>query len=47
MAKITITLDDDVERRLRSYVTQHFPEKPFGKLSKIVNEAVKEYLERH
>jgi hypothetical protein len=45
MGKITVTLNDGIEKRLREYVTKHYPEKPFGKLSKVVEEAIKEYLE--
>lgn len=44
MGKITITLEDETEKQLRSYVTSHYPEKPFGKLSEIVDKAVKEFL---
>ena len=44
MGKITIIIDDAVEKILREYVTKNFPEKPFGKLSQVVNEALKKYL---
>ena len=44
MGKITVTLDDKIEKDLRIYVSKNYPEKPFGKLSEIVNQAVKEYL---
>jgi predicted transcriptional regulator len=47
MAKITITLSDETEKKLRSYVTSKYPEKPFGKLSYVVEEALIEYLEKH
>jgi hypothetical protein len=46
MAKITITLTDETEKKLRSYVTSKYPEKPFGKLSNVVEEALIEYLEK-
>jgi hypothetical protein len=46
MGKITITLEDPVEKWLRNYVTKNYPEKPFGKLSGIVNEALKRYMEK-
>lgn len=45
MGKITVTLEDNVEKKLRIYVSQNFPEQPFGKLSEVVNQAVKEFLE--
>lgn len=44
MGKITISLSDDVEKRLREHVTKTYPEKPFGKLSKVVEKAVSEWL---
>jgi len=47
MAKITITLTDKTEKQLRSYVTSKYPEKPFGKLSGVVEEALKQYLQGH
>ena len=46
VGKITVTLRDATERRLREYVTTHYPEKPYGKLSLVVEESVKEYLDR-
>ena len=46
MGKITVSLDDALEKKLRSFVTSNYPEKPFGKLSEIVNKALEEYLEK-
>ena len=46
MAKITIKLTDETESNLRKYVTTHYPEKPYGKLSLVVEEALKEWLSR-
>jgi len=46
MAKITITLSDETEKKLRSYVTSKYPEKPFGKLSDVVEKALVEYLKK-
>ena len=46
MGKITISLPDDLEKQLREYVTRNYPVKPFGKLSKVVEEALKEWLKR-
>ena len=45
MGKITLILQDDIERALREYVIRNFPEQPFGKLSFVVNESIKNYLE--
>jgi hypothetical protein len=46
MGKITITLSDETEKELRSYVTSKYPEQPFGKLSEVVETSVKEYLNK-
>jgi hypothetical protein len=46
MGKITVTISDETEKRLREYVTRRYPEKPFGKLSQIVEQAIKEFLEK-
>ncbi len=44
MGKITISLRDDLEKQLREYVTKNYPIKPFGKLSYVVEEALKEWF---
>jgi len=46
MAKITINLTDETESKLRKYVTSNYPEKPYGKLSYVIEEALKEWLSR-
>lgn len=46
MGKITISLSDETEKKLRSYLTSKYKEQPFGKLSEIVETSVKEYLEK-
>ena len=46
MGKITIKLTDETESKLRKYVTAHYPEKPYGKLSLIVEKALKEWFTR-
>ncbi len=47
MGKITISLSDEIEKRLREHVTKTYPEKPFGKLSKVVEDALKEWFKNH
>lgn len=47
MGRITVTLTDEIEKKLRSYVSLKYPERPFGKLNKVVEISVKEYLEKH
>ena len=46
MGKITITLTAETEKKLRSFVTQKYPEQPLAKLSEVVETSVKEYLEK-
>jgi hypothetical protein len=46
MGKITITLTAETEKKLRSFVTQKYPEQPLDKLSEVVETSVKEYLEK-
>ena len=46
MGRITFSISDVIEKRLREYVTKHYPEKPYGKLSRVVEEALKEYFEK-
>ena len=45
MGKITVSLSDDTERRLREYVTSHYPLKPFGKLGDVVEKALKDMFD--
>ena len=46
MGKITISLTDKTEKKLRDYVASKYPDQQFGKLSEIVETSVKEYLEK-
>jgi hypothetical protein len=46
MGKITISLSDETEKKLRSYITSKYNEQTFGKLSDVVETSVKEYLEK-
>jgi hypothetical protein len=46
MGKITVTLTDETEKTLRSFVTKKYPKQPQDKLSEIVETGVKEYLEK-
>ncbi len=47
MGKIAVEIDDKLEERLRRYIINKFSTKYHGKLSKIVAEAIKEWLDRH
>ena len=44
MGKITVTLSNEVEMKLRRFVTTKYPEKPYGKLSEVVEESLKRIL---
>lgn len=44
MGKMTFTIDEQVEEDLRNYVAKNYPQVSYGKLSKIVNEALKFWL---
>jgi Arc/MetJ-type ribon-helix-helix transcriptional regulator len=44
MGKITVTLSDEVEKKLRHFVTAKYPEKPYGKLSEVVEESLRRFL---
>lgn len=46
MGKITISLTDETEKKLRSYVTSKYPEQKVGQLSEVIETSVKEYLEK-
>ena len=44
MGKITVKLTDETESKLRKYVTTKFPEKPYGKLSLVVEKSLQSFL---
>jgi hypothetical protein len=46
MGKITITLTDETEKTLRSFVTKKYPKQPQDKLSEVVETSIVEYLEK-
>ncbi len=46
MGKITITLTDETEKALRSFVSKKYPKEPLSKLGEIVENSLKEYLEK-
>ena len=45
MGKMTIVLSDEMEEKLRDHVRMKY-RKPFGKISSVIEEAVKELLEK-
>jgi hypothetical protein len=46
MGKINVTLTDETEKKLRAYVASKYPKQQFGKLSKVVEISVRDYLEK-
>ena len=46
MGKITITLTDETEKTLQSYVTKKYPKQTQDKLSEVVEKSLVEYLEK-
>jgi hypothetical protein len=47
MGKISVEISDEVERKIRKYIADRYYEKPFGKLSQIVEEALKIWIEKN
>jgi hypothetical protein len=45
MGKIVFDLDDKLEEKLRLYINKNFPMKPYGQIKKVIEEALKQYLE--
>ena len=46
MGKITVSLSNETEKKLRSFVASRYPEKQLGKLSEVVEASVLDYLEK-
>lgn len=44
LGKSTFVLKPKVEKALRKYVSETYPLEPYGKLSKVVNDAIEYYL---
>jgi hypothetical protein len=44
LGKITISLDNEIERKLRMYVARNYPLETYGKMSQVVNEALEEFF---
>ncbi len=46
MGKLSVEISDEVEQKLRMFIAKNYPLKPFGKLSQIVEEALREWLKK-
>jgi len=47
MPKLTIILTDETNRKLREHVAKNYPQESYGKISWVIEEALKEYMQRH
>jgi Arc/MetJ-type ribon-helix-helix transcriptional regulator len=47
MGKISVEVSDEVEKKIRKYIADHYWQNPFGKLSEIVEEALKMWIEKN
>jgi hypothetical protein len=47
MGKITIMLTPETEKSLRTYIAKKYPTEIYGKISEIIETALKEYLQNH
>jgi hypothetical protein len=47
MGKISVEVSDEIEKKIRKYIADRYWQNPFGKLSQIVEEALKMWIERN
>jgi len=48
LGKLTVSISDELEKELRIYIAQKFAgQKLYGKLSEIVEEALKEWMKKN
>lgn len=45
MGRLTIILEDDLEKRLREYIARNYAEETYGKISQIINESLRRFLD--
>jgi len=46
MPKVTLIMDDKLNKRVRKYISDTFPDSPYGRLKEVIESAVLEYLEK-
>lgn len=46
MPKVTLIMDDELNKRTRKYINDTFPDSPYGRLKEVIEDALKEYLEK-
>jgi Arc/MetJ-type ribon-helix-helix transcriptional regulator len=47
MGKISVEISDELENKIRKYIAERYWKNPFGKLSEIVEEALKIWIEKN
>jgi hypothetical protein len=47
MAKFSVTLTDETEKKLLAFLTKKYPKQKAEKLNEVVEAAVKEYLQKN
>jgi hypothetical protein len=47
LTKVTIILDDELNRKVRKYIVDTYPDSQYGKLKDVIEEALREFLGRH
>jgi len=46
MVKIVLDLDDKLNEQLRFYINRKYPLKSYGKLKEVIEQALKQFLEK-
>ena len=46
MPKVTLIMDDELNRRVRKYLSTTYPDSQYGKLKGVIEDALKEYLDK-
>jgi len=44
LGKITVIIPDELEKNLRKYIAEKYPQKTYGKLSEIVTKALHSFM---
>ncbi len=46
MGKLVVIIDDKLEEKLRRFIAQKYPTETYGKIKRIIEEALTEYLQK-
>jgi hypothetical protein len=47
MGKLTIILTPETEKEMRNYIARKYPTEIYGKISEVIETALKGYLQNH